>query len=30
MFVALATLAIIGLAFYSLVVLVERRLIQTA
>jgi NitT/TauT family transport system permease protein len=29
MFVALATLAIIGLAFYSLVVLVERRLIQT-
>jgi NitT/TauT family transport system permease protein len=30
MFVALATLAIIGLAFYSLVVLVERRLIHTA
>jgi ABC-type nitrate/sulfonate/bicarbonate transport system permease component len=30
MFVALATLAIIGLAFYSLVVLVERRLVQTA
>ena len=30
MFVALAALAIIGLAFYSLVVLVERRLIQTA
>ncbi len=30
MFVALATLAIIGLAFYSLVVFVERRLIQTA
>jgi NitT/TauT family transport system permease protein len=30
MFVALATLAIIGLAFYSLVVVVERRLIQTA
>jgi ABC-type nitrate/sulfonate/bicarbonate transport system permease component len=29
MFVALATLAIIGLAFYSLVVTVERRLIQT-
>jgi NitT/TauT family transport system permease protein len=29
MFVALATLAIIGLAFYSLVVLVERRLIHT-
>jgi NitT/TauT family transport system permease protein len=30
MFVALAALGIIGLAFYSLVVLVERRLIQTA
>lgn len=30
MFVALATLAIIGLSFYSLVVLVERRLIQIA
>ena len=30
MFVALAALAIIGLAFYSLVVLVERRLIQPA
>ena len=30
MFVALAALAIIGLAFYSLVVLVERRLIHTA
>jgi NitT/TauT family transport system permease protein len=30
MFVALTTLAVIGLAFYSLVVLVERRLIQTA
>ena len=28
MFVALAALAIIGLAFYGLVVLVERRLIQ--
>jgi NitT/TauT family transport system permease protein len=30
MFVALAALAIIGLAFYSLVVLVERRLLQPA
>jgi ABC-type nitrate/sulfonate/bicarbonate transport system permease component len=30
MFVALAALAIIGLAFYSLVVLVERRLIRPA
>lgn len=30
MFVALAALAIIGLAFYSLVVLVERRLVHTA
>jgi NitT/TauT family transport system permease protein len=30
MFVALAALGIIGLTFYSLVVLVERRLIQTA
>jgi ABC-type nitrate/sulfonate/bicarbonate transport system permease component len=30
MFVALAALAIIGLAFYGLVVLVERRLVQTA
>jgi NitT/TauT family transport system permease protein len=30
MFVALAALAIIGLAFYGLVVIVERRLIQTA
>jgi NitT/TauT family transport system permease protein len=30
MFVALAALAIIGLAFYSLVVLVERRLVQPA
>ena len=30
MFVALAALAIIGLAFYSLVVLAERRLVQSA
>jgi NitT/TauT family transport system permease protein len=30
MFVALAALGIIGLTFYSLVVVVERRLIQTA
>ncbi len=30
MFVALAALAIIGLAFYGLVVLVERRLVQSA
>jgi NitT/TauT family transport system permease protein len=30
MFVALAALAIIGLAFYGLVVLVERRLVQPA
>jgi ABC-type nitrate/sulfonate/bicarbonate transport system permease component len=30
MFVALAALAIIGLAFYGLVVQVERRLIQPA
>ena len=30
MFVALAALAIIGLAFYGLVVFVERRLVQTA
>lgn len=30
MFVALAALGVIGLSFYSLVVLVERRLIQTA
>jgi ABC-type nitrate/sulfonate/bicarbonate transport system permease component len=30
MFVALAALGIIGLSFYSLVVLVERRLIHSA
>jgi NitT/TauT family transport system permease protein len=30
MFVALAALGIIGLSFYSLVVLIERRLIQSA
>jgi ABC-type nitrate/sulfonate/bicarbonate transport system permease component len=30
MFVALAALAILGLAFYSLVVMVERRVVHTA
>jgi NitT/TauT family transport system permease protein len=30
MFVALAALAVIGLAFYGLVVLAERRLVQPA